>query len=313
MAVNNTQKIYIGISSCLLGQKVRFDANHKEQRFITQKLAKLFEFVPVCPEMAIGLGVPRTPIHLKGDSQQSRAVNVRDESIDVTQQLVEFGKQKARQLDFISGYIFKKGSPSCGLFNVKIYKSKTQVLNTGTGLYAQQIMEANPLLPVEEEGRLKDEQLRHNFLQRVEVYHRWQKMIAGGMSRKSIIDFHTRHKFMLLAHCEETYRSVGRLIAQIGNKNLNAIADEYIAMLMTGLRKPTSRGKHTNVLEHLVGYFKRDLDKHDKSELRELIRNYHAGQIPRVVPLTMLKHHLRKLPGSYLHQQYYWHHCYADM
>lgn len=313
MESGKKQKIYIGISSCLLGQKVRFDANHKEQRFITQKLAQWFEFVPVCPEMAIGLGVPRTPIHLIGDKQQQRAVNIKDETIDVTQQLVEFGKLKARQLDFISGYIFKKGSPSCGLFNVKVYKSKNQVLNSGTGLYAQQIVAANPLLPVEEEGRLKDDKLRHNFFQRVEVYSRWQQLQAAGITPKSIIEFHARHKFMVLAHCETIYRSMGRLIAQIGSMDLKSLSDQYIAMLMTSLQKPSTRGKHTNVLEHIVGYFKRDLDSQDKLEIRKLIHDYRSGLVPRIVPLTLLKHHLRKLPDSYLQQQYYWNHCYSDI
>ncbi len=308
------EKIHIGISSCLLGQKVRFDANHKEQRFITRVLAKRFEFVPVCPEMAIGLGVPRTPIHLVGDQDRQRVVNVKDESIDVTQQLVEFGQQKAKQLSFISGYIFKKGSPSCGLFNVKIYKSKTQVLNSGTGLYAQQIVNANPLLPVEEEGRLNDDKLRHNFLQRVEVYHRWQQLQAEGISRKGIIEFHTRHKFMLLAHCESSYRALGRLVANIGsNTDIKSFAEEYIAMLMTGLEKPTSRGKHSNVLEHLVGYFKKHLDSQDKSELKQLIGGYRSGMIPRAVPIALLKHYLRKFPHPYVHQQYYLNQVNLDM
>ena len=184
------------------------------------------------------------------------------------------------------------------------------------GLYAKQIVEANPLLPVEEEGRLKDEKLRHNFLQRVEVYYRWQQLQASGITKKSLIDFHTRHKFMLLAHCEKTYRALGRLIGQVGQvgqSQVQAAAEQYIAMLMSGLQKPTSRGKHTNVLEHFLGYFKRELDVNDKSELCRLIDDYRIGRIPRVVPLTMLKHHLRKKPVSYLNNQYYWNHCYADI
>ena len=312
MATDTKQKIQIGISSCLLGQKVRFDANHKEQRFITQKLSKRFEFIPVCPEMAIGLGVPRTPIHLAGDQHNQRVVNIKDESIDVTDKLVQFGQKTAKQLGFISGYIFKKGSPSCGLFNVKIYKSKSQVLNTGTGMYAKQIVDSNPLLPVEEEGRLKDDKLRQNFLQRVEVYHRWQQLKANGISKKALVEFHARHKFMLLAHCEETYRGLGRLIAQLGNAELHYLAGEYIAVLMAGLSKPSTRGKHSNVLEHLVGFFKNDLDKHDKTEMRQLIEKYRLGEIPRVVILTMLKHYSRKFPRTYVRQQYYLHHSYSD-
>ena len=309
--VNN--EIVIGVSSCLLGQKVRFDANHKEHRFITNELSKKFSFLPICPEMAIGLGVPRTPIHLAGDESNPRAVNVRDNNIDVTEQLVEFGKKQARQLNHISGYIFKKGSPSCGLFNVKIYKTPDHVVHTGTGLYAQQIIDANPLLPVEEEGRLNDAQLRANFLQRVEVYHRWQQLSVGELTSKKLVDFHTRHKFMVLAHCEMTYRELGRIIAQAGKSDLRPIAEKYIELLMEGLKKPTTRGKQMNVLEHLVGYFKKHLDSQDKSEMRKLLESYRAGELPRVVLITMLKHYLRKFPSQYVGQQYYLKHCYSEI
>lgn len=305
--------IFVGISSCLLGEKVRFDGNHKHQKLLTEQLAERFSYIPVCPEMAIGLGVPRTPIRLTGDESKQRAVNVKDQSIDVTQQLVAFGQEKARQLNFISGYIFKKGSPSCGLFNVKIYKSPNSVLNSGMGLYAQQIINANPLLPVEEEGRLLDKQLCANFLQRVEVYHRWQQLISAGLSKKSIVDFHARHKFMILAHCESTYRKLGRLIAGIGNCPLEDFATKYIGLVMESLKKATTRGRQSNVLEHIFGFFKRDLDKHDKVEMKNIIDRYRQGALPRIVPVTMLNHYLRKFPSHYLLKQHYLSHCYSDI
>lgn len=240
MKTIENNKIYIGVSSCLLGQKVRFDANHKEQRLLTQTLAKDFEFVPVCPEVAIGLGIPRTPIHLIGDEKKQRVVNVRDESIDVTDQLIEFGRKTSKELNYISGYIFKKGSPSCGLFKVKIYKTKDQVLNTGTGLFAKEIINANPLLPVEEEGRLNDKGLRDNFLQRVDIYHCWQQLMQNGLSKKALLEFHTKHKLTLLAHCEVTYRYLGRLLGDIGNQDLHNCADKYIESLMNGLKNPAT-------------------------------------------------------------------------
>ena len=310
---SRNQKINIGISSCLLGHKVRFDANHKEHRYITNEMSKRFDFIPTCPEMAIGLGVPRTPIHLVGDENKQRAVNVKNESIDVTEPLVEFGKKKAKELSRISGYIFKKGSPSCGLYNVKIYKTSQNVIYSGRGLYAQQITEANPLLPVEEEGRLNDMQLRANFLQRVEVYHDWQMLTASGLSKKALIKFHTQHKFLVLAHCESNYRKMGKLIGEIGNENLYQAADHYIELLMTGLQKPTSRGKQTNVLQHLLGFFKRNLDSQDKTEISRLLEDYRDGQLPRVVLVTMLKHYLRKFPSTYVEQQSYLNFCYSDI
>jgi len=306
-------KIKIGISSCLLGNKVRFDANHKEHRYITRELGKRFDFIPVCPEMAVGLGVPRTPIHLIGDEQTQRAVNIKNEAIDVTQSLVDFGRSKGRELTEISGYIFKKGSPSCGLYGVKIYKTPDRVIYSGIGVYAKQIIEANPLLPVEEEGRLNDMLLRANFLQRVEIYHDWQQLIANGLTRKSLINFHTQHKFLVLAHCEITYRNIGKLVGEIGNSSLEQAANQYIEMLMTGLQKPTTRGKHTNVLQHLLGYFKNYLDKHDKTEMSKLLEDYRNGQLPRVVVVTMLKHYLRKFPSNYVQQQSYLNFCYSDI
>jgi uncharacterized protein YbgA (DUF1722 family)/uncharacterized protein YbbK (DUF523 family) len=310
---NNQSKILIGISSCLLGHKVRFDGNHKHQKLITGELADRFQYVPICPETAIGLGVPRTPIHLVGDVNQQHAVDVKNASVDVTQQLVEFGRQQARQLQHISGYIFKKGSPSCGLFNVKIYKSPTQVLNNGIGLYAREIISAHPLLPVEEEGRLKDVTLRANFLQRVEVYHRWRQLREEGLSRHALVQFHTRHKFIVQAHCEATYRKLGRLVALIGGQPLQSTAEEYISLLMTGLNKPASHGRHTNVLEHMLGFFKRHLDAHDKREMQKIIADYRQGKVPRVVPVTLLKHYLRKYPTVYLANQYYLQSSYADV
>ena len=313
MKTRNSQKIYLGISSCLLGHKVRYDGNHKEQRLITQKLATKFEFVPVCPEMAIGLGVPRKPIHLIGDRTKQRAVEVNNKEVDVTHQLVSFGKQKAIDLDYISGFIFKKGSPSCGLFSVKIYQSENSVLNKGMGLFAQHIVKHNPLLPVEEEGRLNDEKIRRNFLQRVEVYHRWNQLVKSGLSKGKIIDFHSRHKFMLLAHCEKTYRETGRMISKIGDHDLYVLSDTYIALLMSGLEKPETCDKHINVLQHIAGFFKKSLDRHDKREFCQLIENYREGIMPREAVITLLKHYLRKFPNSYLNQQYYLSHHYSGM
>jgi uncharacterized protein YbgA (DUF1722 family)/uncharacterized protein YbbK (DUF523 family) len=306
-------KIFIGVSSCLLGHKVRFDGNHKHQELLTGELADKFHYVAICPETAIDLGVPRTPIHLVGDVNQQRAVNVKDESVDVTQRLVEFGRKKAQQLQHISGYIFKKGSPSCGLFNVKIYKSPVQVLNSGIGLYAREIINTHPLLPVEEEGRLKDATLRANFLQRVEVYHRWQQLQNTGLSRHALVQFHTRHKFILMAHCEAAYRKLGRLIAFIGEQPLQSVADEYILLLMTGLNKPASRGRHSNVMQHMMGFLKGHLDTQDKREMQTIIAEYRQGKVPRVVPVTLLKHYLRKFPTNYLINQYYLQYCYTDL
>ena len=187
------------------------------------------------------------------------------------------------------------------------------MLNKGMGLFAQHIVKHNPLLPVEEEGRLNDEKIRRNFLQRVEAYHRWNQLVKSGLSKGKIIDFHSRHKFMLLAHCEKTYRETGRMISKIGDHDLYVLSDTYIALLMSGLEKPETCDKHINVLQHIAGFFKKSLDSHDKREFCQLIENYREGIMPREAVITLLKHYLRKFPNSYLNQQYYLSHHYSGM
>jgi uncharacterized protein YbgA (DUF1722 family)/uncharacterized protein YbbK (DUF523 family) len=302
---SQTPSIRVGISSCLLGHAVRFDGNHKHQRFITDDLGRLFEYVPVCPEMAIGMGVPRKPIRLVDDIHNPRARGVSDMHLDVTEPLINFAKTKAASLGDISGYILKKGSPSCGMERVRIYGGNGLLSNQGVGLYAKELMRANPLLPVEEEGRLLDTGLRENFVQRVMVYHRWQQLMASGLSAAKLVDFHTRHKFLLLAHDEATYRALGRLIAQLGDGDLSDIAEQYITALSQGLKKPSSRLRHSNVLYHFMGYLKAKLTSSDKQELRGIIDDYRKGDLPRDVPLVLLRHHFRHHPSRYIQNQFY--------
>jgi len=303
---NKTNQIVVGVSSCLLGQNVRFDGNHKHNKTVTDQLGKHWQYLPICPEMAIGMGVPRRPIRLHGNESAPRAIGVRDKSIDVTQALIEFGQQKAKELSHISGYIFKKGSPSCGMERIKVYHGENDLLSTnGVGLYAKQIMDANPLLPVEEEGRLADKGLRENFVQRVYVYHTWRQLTQAGMTAKKLLQFHTQIKFTLLAHCERTYRQLGRLLADLSKDTLPQIANEYIAQLMQGLKKPATRSRHCNVLMHIMGFLKRHLNSADKQELIEAIQHYKLGAVPIDVPMVLLRHHLRYAPSNYIEQQIY--------
>jgi uncharacterized protein YbgA (DUF1722 family)/uncharacterized protein YbbK (DUF523 family) len=303
---SQSERIVVGVSSCLLGQQVRFDGNHKHNKTITDALGQYWQYLPLCPEMAIGMGVPRRPIRLHGDETTPRAIGVSDPSVDVTQALTDYGQRKAQELTHISGYIFKKGSPSCGMERVKVYKGKNDLLSTrGVGLYARQIMLAQPLLPVEEEGRLADEGLRENFVQRVHVYHAWQQLQHGGLTARKLIDFHTQIKFTLLAHCEPTYRELGRLLAGLSKQRLQSVADEYIAQLMSALKKPATRTRHSNVMMHIMGFLKRHINRGDKQELIDAIRHYKLGRVSIEVPLVLLRHHLRYAPSSYLQQQFY--------
>jgi uncharacterized protein YbgA (DUF1722 family)/uncharacterized protein YbbK (DUF523 family) len=310
-SVTKNDPIVVGVSSCLLGQQVRFDGNHKRDKTITDELSKHWRYLSICPEMAIGMGVPRRPIRLHGNVTAPNAVGVSDKSIDVTQALMEFGRQKARQLTHISGYIFKKGSPSCGMERVRVYHGDNDLLSTnGVGLYARQIMLANPLLPVEEEGRLTNIELRENFVQRVHVYHAWQQLLQSGLTAKKLIAFHTQIKFTLLAHCEPTYRQLGRWLADLSKSTLQNIADRYIEQLMQALKKPATRSRHGNVLMHIMGFLKRRLNSADKQELIESIEYYKQGRVSFDVPMVLLRHHLRCAPHAYIESQYYFQRAY---
>ena len=301
-----TLPLRIGISSCLLGSEVRFDAGHKHNAYITQTLGDYFEFVSFCPEMAIGLGVPRPPIRLVSVDGQVRVRGVKDPGQDVTAALVANGQAVAGQLEAVSGYIFKKGSPSCGMERVKVYHPESGYpVETSAGMYARTIMQALPELPVEEEGRLMDARLRENFVERVFIYYRWHCYCANGMMPAALVDFHTRHKFSVLAHDEPVYRELGRLVAEAGTGDISETAGEYIRLLMPALGKIATPKQHTNVLMHIMGFFKEDIDRDDRAELLEVIEAYRQEQLPLIVPMTLIQHHLRRHPNDYISAQYY--------
>lgn len=297
-------RIRLGISSCLLGERVRFDGNHKQDQYITGTLADVFDFVPVCPEVGIGLGVPRPTIHLIGTAQAPRAVGVKDPELDVTDKLIRYGQRMAGRLDDISGYLFKSRSPSCGMERVKLHAGQGGG-KQAVGLYAREILRAHPLLPAEEEGRLSDPLLRDNFLERVFTYHRWQQLTARRLTPKALVDFHTRHKMAILAHGNEHYRLLGQMIAVVGDRPLRPLADAYALQLMQALRRRATPRRHTDVLLHLMGYLKRQLNAADKRELLELIHAYRQGHAPRIAPITLLKHHFRRHPNDYIAGQTY--------
>ncbi len=297
-------KIVIGISSCLLGDKVRFDGNHKHDAYITGTLSQVFDFVPLCPEVAIGMGVPRPPIRLTGDSQAPRAVGVKDPALDVTAALTAYGRRMALELEGISAYIFKGKSPSCGMQRVKVYGGGAPSTQ-GVGIYAREIMARQPLLPVEEEGRLGDPLLRENFIARVFAYRRWQDLLASGFSVGKLVEFHARHKYVLMAHGSVYYRALGRLVAEAKSQRPGALCERYGAEFMAALRRPATRKRHANVLLHLMGYLKKHIDGGDKAELVEVIESYRLGRVPLIVPITLLKHYFRRFPDDYIAKQVY--------
>lgn len=298
-------RIRIGISSCLVGQEVRFDGGHKHNEYITRTLGEFFEFVPFCPEVAIGLGVPRPPIRLVRVGQAVHARGAKDPALEVTGELLAYADRVAAQLKSVSGYILKKNSPSCGMERVKLYSARGVPVGSASGVYACRLMALHPELPFEEEGRLMDPVLRENFIERVFVCRRWQQLVKRRLTPRSLVDFHSRHKFIVLAHDEKLYRALGRLVAGAGRGAIATLGEDYIRRVMHGLKKPATRARHSNVLQHLAGFFKQQLDAADKRELNEVITNYRRGRLPRVVPVTLLRHYLRRFPDPYLAGQHY--------
>jgi uncharacterized protein YbgA (DUF1722 family)/uncharacterized protein YbbK (DUF523 family) len=298
-------KITIGISSCLLGQEVRFDSSHKHNRYITDTLGEYFEFRPFCPEVAIGLGIPRPPIRMVNIQGEVRVRGVKEPDRDVTDDLSHYAQDVAKHCHEFSAYIFKSKSPSCGMERVKIYSEKGDPLDKGPGIYAKGIMEAHPGLPVEEEGRLMDPHLRENFIERLFIYHRWRQYAAQGWTPSRLVEFHTRHKFIILAHYEPVYRELGRLVAEAGKGDAATLAQEYLDMMMPALKKLATTKSHTNVLQHIIGFFKEQLSSEDKQEFLEVLEDYRQGQLPLIVPITLIKHYLRLYSNDYIREQYY--------
>lgn len=300
-----TERIRLGISSCLIGQAVRYDGGHKLNEYITSALGPYFEFVPFCPEVAIGMGVPRPAIQLVKVGASVRARGRHDPALDVTEALLHYADTVAPRLRSLSGYILKKNSPSCGMERVKLYGVSGTLRGTTSGLYAQRLQSLHPELPFEEEDRLMDPALRANFIERVFVFHRWRQLNKKRLTARALVEFHTRHKFIVLAHDEKIYRALGRLVAGATKQSLTDLGKRYIAELMQALKKPATRTRHSNVLQHLAGFFKPHIDAEDKRELQEVIGSYRRGHLPLIVPMTLLRHHLRRHPDPYLEAQYY--------
>lgn len=300
------QKPKIAISACLLGAEVRYNAGHKESRWCSRTLSEHFEFVPVCPEVAIGLGIPREPIRLVGDKDHAQAVGTVHPELNVTGPLAAYGARMAEELDDICGYIFMQKSPSCGLERVKIYRDNgAPQREGGRGIYAQAFCERHPDLPVEEEGRLCDAVLRENFLVRVGAYADWQQLLRQGLSRRALMEFHSRYKYQLMANNPLQYKVLGKLLGSMGRSDANETGPVYFRQLMAALKRCATRGTHSNVLQHISGYLKQSIDAEDKQEVQQLITQYREGIVPLVVPLTLLKHLFRLHPDPYIAQQVY--------
>ncbi len=297
----------LGVSRCLMGDSVRYDGGHKLDRFLRDGLGKHVEYVPVCPEVECGLGIPREAMRLVGDPEAPRLLTIKTK-IDLTERMRAFAAARVEALETegLCGFVFKSGSPSSGMERVKVYPEAGGMAQLkGVGLFAAAFMARFPLLPVEEEGRLNDAGLRENFIERIFVMHRWRQLQTQGLSLGRLVDFHTRLKLLAMAHSPKHYTELGRLVAQGKALPLDELSARYLALLMECLRLKATVKKNVNVLAHIMGYFKGQLTADEKRELLEVLDGYSRELLPLIVPVTLLNHYVRKFGQAYLAEQWY--------
>ena len=299
------QPIRIGISSCLLGEKVRFDGGHKQDRFLTGTLGQYVQWVPVCPEVELGLGTPRETIRLV-QIDDGVALRTTKTDVDLTARMRKFAKSRVSKLlkEDLCGYVLKKDSPTCGMERVKVYQ-KGPAKRSGVGLFAEALLDKLPNLPIEEEGRLCDPRLRENWVERIFAYHALQQMWRRRWKVGDLVAFHTQYKFVLLAHSERHYRQLGRLVAEAKSVLRNELRERYESEFMAAMKMTATAKKNSNVLQHMLGYFKKELDAASRQELLSHIEDYRRGVVPLVVPLTLIGHYVRIFDVPYLRDQIY--------
>lgn len=300
------QPLRLGISRCLLGHAVRFDGGHKRDRFLTDVLGPHVEWVPVCPEVEAGLGTPREAMRLVGDPARPQLITIKS-GIDHTEALERMASdrlQDLKKLD-LSGFVFKKDSPSCGIERVRIYNRHGMPSRQGAGIFARTFMKQFPLVPVEEEGRLCDPALRENFIERVFSYRRYQDLLQKGLTRGAVVQFHTIHKYLLLSHSQPHYQALGRLVGQADRHRPRQLALKYGELFMKALTVKATVRKHVNVLQHILGFFKSHLSPQEKRELLGVIGDYHRELTPLIVPLTLIRHYVNLFEVEYIRDQVY--------
>lgn len=302
----DTDRPRLGISTCLLGENVRWDGGHQHDRFLTGTLGRFVDYVPVCPEVECGFPIPREPFHLEGDPLHPRLVTSRT-NVDHTKRMERWAADRVAELEKeeLCGFIFKSGSPSSGMERVKVRNEKGMPVKKGRGIFARVFMEKFPLLPVEDDGRLHDIHLRENFIERIFTLKRWREMVRDRKNMGGLVDFHTRHKMLIMAHHPEIYRKMGKLVAGEGPQPLPQRLERYQQLLMDALKYRATQRKNSNVLQHAMGYFKKQLTHDEKLELLEVIDAYRLGLTPLIVPVTLMRHYVRKYDQPYLKEQIY--------
>jgi len=299
-------KFRIGISSCLLGNEVRWNSGHKLDKYLAHTLGQFVEYVPVCPEVEAGFGVPRESFRLVGDPDSPRLVTFKSKT-DHTDRMLTWTQKRVRELEKeeLCGFIFKSDSPSSGMIRVKVYNEKGMPHKIGIGMFARAFMEHFPLIPVEDDGRLNDPIIRENFILQIFTMKRWRDNLARKRSIGNLVDFHTRNKLLMLSHSPKHYRLMGKLVAEGKKMPLGDLYDQYQLLLMEALKLKTTIRKNINVLQHLMGYFKKQLSGDEKQELLEAFDQYRREYLPLIVPITLINHYVRKYDQPYLKQQTY--------
>jgi uncharacterized protein YbgA (DUF1722 family)/uncharacterized protein YbbK (DUF523 family) len=300
------QKIKLGISSCLLGEKVRYDGGHKLDHYLKYTLGQFVEWTPVCPEVECGLPVPREAMRLTGTPDAPHLVTRRT-GIDYTRQMQQWVQGRLGELekDDLCGFIFKSRSPSSGMRGVKVYNPSGIPSTSGVGIFARAYMEHFPLMPVEDDGRLNDPHLRENFIERIFVFKRWKELVRNAGRIRDLVDFHSDHKLLILSHSPRHYSALGRHVANAKKYQRESLQDDYLKILMDGLKLLATVKKNTNVLSHMMGYFKKQLQPDEKKEMGEVLEEYHRGLVPLVVPIVLVRHYVRKYDEPYLKRQYF--------
>lgn len=301
-----TEKLKLGISACLLGQKVRYNGGHTRDHFLTDTLGPSVDYVPVCPEVECGMPIPREALRLVGDPENPKLMTSKTKK-DMTAQMKNWGAKRLDDLEKenLCGYIFKSSSPSSGMSGVKVYTEEGMPSKRGAGIWAKMFMDRFPLLPVEDEGRLHDPVLRENFIERIFIYKRWQELLSAGKTRGGLVDFHTRHKLLIMAHSPKHYREMGKFLADAKKHTIQDLYENYAGLLHAGLSLRSNTKKNLNVLLHIMGYFKKQLSADEKQELLEIFDQFKQHYLPLIVPITLLNHYVNKYDQAYLKSQVY--------
>jgi len=298
--------IPVGISACLMGEQVRYNGGHKRSRYCLEVLAERFAFEPFCPELEAGLGVPREPIRLVGaPGEAPRVVGTVDPGLDVTERLAEVSRDFIARHRHLRGFILMKGSPSCGLERVKVYRENGMPSHSDAGAFVRELRHHFPELPLEEEARMNDAVLRENFITRVYAYDDWKRRVEANPSYHELLQFHSRQKYLLMAHHVETYRELGRYLAESSRRPLDAVMGHYLRRFMAALGRPATRKTHTNALMHVFGYLRESLDGETRQDLLSAIEDYRLGHVPLAVPIRLLDHYLKRHGSDYIRGQTY--------